>query len=75
MLYELHEAQRSLIVPFVDFAQVAARLYGQVPHAQPLAAGYDLLYRLGKDYEKPEFGIKTVKVGDRDVVIHESIEV
>ena len=30
-----------------------------------MAAGYDLLYRLGKDYEKPEFGIKTVKVGRR----------
>ncbi|MBB3176910.1 poly-beta-hydroxyalkanoate depolymerase, partial [Variovorax sp. Sphag1AA] len=81
MLYQLYEAQRSLMEPFADFAQAASKLYGQgavfgqTPIAQRMAAGYDLLYRLGKDYEKPEFGIKTVKVGDRDVVIHESIEV
>ncbi|MEJ8815436.1 polyhydroxyalkanoate depolymerase [Variovorax ureilyticus] len=81
MLYQLYEAQRSLMEPFADFAQAASKLYGQgavfgqTPIAQRMAAGYDLLYRLGKDYEKPEFGIKTVNVGGRDVVIHESIEV
>src|SRR5262249_46645975 len=80
MLYQLYEAQRSLMEPFADFAQAASKLYGQgsvfsqMPIAQRMAAGYDLLYRLGKDYEKPEFGIKTVKVDDRDVVIHESVE-
>ncbi len=81
MLYQLYEAQRSLMEPFADFAQAASKLYSQgsvfsqMPIAQRMAAGYDLLYRLGKDYEKPEFGIKTVKVDGRDVVIHESIEV
>jgi poly(3-hydroxybutyrate) depolymerase len=81
MLYQLYEAQRSLMEPFADFAQAASKLYGQgtvfgqTAIAQRMAAGYDLLYRLGKDYEKPEFGIQTVKVGGRDVVIHESIEV
>jgi poly(3-hydroxybutyrate) depolymerase len=81
MLYQLYEAQRSLMEPFADFAQAASKLYGQgavfgqVPMAQRLAAGYDLLYRLGKDYEKPEFGIKTVKVEGDDVVIQESVEI
>ncbi|HEY2255701.1 MAG TPA: polyhydroxyalkanoate depolymerase [Variovorax sp.] len=81
MLYQLYEAQRSLMEPFADFAQAASKLYGQgaafsqSPMAQRMAAGYDLLYRLGKDYEKPEFGIKTVKVNGRDVVIHESVEI
>jgi len=80
MLYQLYEAQRSLMEPFADFAQAASKLYGpgaafgQTPMAPRLAAGYDLLYRLGKDYEKPEFGIKTVKVEGREVVIHESVE-
>lgn len=79
MLYHLYEAQRSLMEPFADFAQAASKLYasngvlGQAPMAQRMAAGYDLLYRLGKDYEKPEFGIKTVKVGNDDVVIHETV--
>lgn len=81
MLYQLYEAQRSLMEPFADFAQAASKLYGQgavfgqAPMAQRMAAGYDLLYRLGKDYEKPEFGIKTVKVDGKDVVIQESVEI
>jgi poly(3-hydroxybutyrate) depolymerase len=80
MLYHLYEAQRSLMEPFTDFAQAASKLYSndrsplsRLPLAQRMAAGYDLLFRLGKDYEKPEFGIKTVKVAGGDVVIHEAI--
>src|SRR3982751_595371 len=79
MLYQLYEAQRSLMEPFSDFAQAASKLYGQgavwsqLPMAQRMAAGYDLLYRLGKDYEKPEVNIKSVKVGDDNVVIQEAI--
>jgi poly(3-hydroxybutyrate) depolymerase len=81
MLYHLYEAQRSLMEPFADFAQAASKLYaqggvfGQTPLAQRMAAGYDLLYRLGKDYEKPEFDIKTVKVDNDDVVIQEVVEI
>jgi len=81
MLYQLYEAQRSLMEPFADFAQAASKLYGsgavfsQFPMAQRVAAGYDLLYRLGKDYEKPEFGIQTVKVDGDDVVIQEIVEI
>ncbi|MDA7415844.1 polyhydroxyalkanoate depolymerase [Xenophilus arseniciresistens] len=79
MLYQIYEAQRSLMEPFADFAQAASKLftsgavYSQLPMAQRVAAGYDLLYRLGKDYEKPEFEIKTVQVDGTDVVIHEVI--
>ena len=80
MLYQLYEAQRSLMEPLTDFAQAASKLYSNdksplshLPMAQRMAAGYDLLFRLGKDYEKPEFGIKSVKVGGSDVVIQEAI--
>jgi poly(3-hydroxybutyrate) depolymerase len=80
MLYQIYEAQRSLMEPLTDFAQAAAKLYSndnsplsKLPMAQRMAAGYDLLYRLGKDYEKPEFDIKTVKVGGDEVVIQEAI--
>ena len=82
MLYQIYEAQRSLMEPFADFAQAAAKLYGnpqsplgQNPFAQRVAAGYDLAYRLGKDYEKPAFGITTVDVHGIDVAIHERVEV
>lgn len=82
MLYQIYEAQRSLMEPFADFAQAAAKLYsnpltlfGQNPFAQRASAAYELAYRLWKDYEKPEFDIKTVKVDGVDVVIHEGVEI
>jgi poly(3-hydroxybutyrate) depolymerase len=82
MLYQIFETQRSLMEPFADFAQAASKLYGQTnsplahnPMAQRVSAGYDLLYRLGKDYEKPEFGIKSVDVDGHDIAIHERIEI
>ena len=84
MLYQLYESQRTLMEPFVDFAQAAAKLYssslspiGQTPLAQRVSAGYSLMYRLGKDYEKPAFEIHQVAVGKDGVslAIHERIEV
>ena len=79
MLYQLYEAQRSLMEPFSDFAQAASKLYGHgavwgnMPMAQRRAAGYELMYRLGKDYEKPKFSIESVEVNGDDVVIHEVV--
>jgi poly(3-hydroxybutyrate) depolymerase len=82
MLYQIYETQRSFMEPFADFALAASKLYsnpvspfGQNPFAQRISAAYDLMYRLGKDYEKPEFGIQTVKVGGTEVAIHERVEV
>jgi len=82
MLYQIFETQRSIMEPFSDLAQAAAKLYSnplnpmaQTPLAQHASAGYALMHRLGKDYEKPEFGIRTVKVNKVDVAIHERIEI
>ncbi len=82
MLYKLYETQRSLMEPFTDLAQSAAKLYanplsllGKHPMAQRISAGYDLLHRLGKDYEKPEFGLRTVDVDGVEVAVHERVEV
>jgi poly(3-hydroxybutyrate) depolymerase len=82
MLYQIYEAQRSLMEPFADFAQAASKLYsnplsplGQNTLSNRMSAAYDLLYRLGKDYEKPVFGLKSVKVDGVEVAIHERIEI
>ncbi len=82
MLYQLYETQRSLMEPFSDLAATAAKLFanphalpGQNPFAQRISAGYDLMHRLGKDYEKPEFGIRTIEVNGVDIAIHERIEI
>jgi poly(3-hydroxybutyrate) depolymerase len=87
MLYQVYETQRSLMEPFAEFAQAAAKLYGnplngfgQLPFAQRTAAGFDLLYRLGKDYEKPKFEISSVQVSgagqggqEAQAIVHEQI--
>ena len=83
MLYQLYESQRTLMEPFIDFAQAAAKLYssssspiGQTPLAQRISAGYSLMYRLGKAYERPAFDIHQVEVGNKGVslAIHERVE-
>ena len=82
MLYQMYETQRNLLEPFADFAQAAAKLYsnplspfGQNPFAQRVSASYDLMYRLWKDYEKPQFGFTTIDINGSDVAIHERVEV
>jgi poly-beta-hydroxyalkanoate depolymerase len=47
MLYQVYETQRTLMEPFIDFAQAAAKVFsqantplGQHPMAQRVAAGY-----------------------------------
>ena len=82
MLYQLYENQRLMMEPFVDFAQAAARMYSNpmsplahLPLSQRLSAGYDLIYRLGKDYEKPQFDLKAVDVEGVHVAIDERVEI
>ena len=81
MLYQLYETQRALMEPFSDLASFAAKslsnplsLVGQSPFSQRLSASYDLMHRLGKDYEKPEFGIRTIDVDGVEVAVHERSE-
>ena len=82
MLYQLYEAQRSLMEPFADFALASSKMLGnpvsplaQNPLVQRLSASYDLMYRLGKDYVKPEFGIPSVDIHGSEVAVREFIEV
>ena len=82
MLYQVYENQRTLMEPFVDFAQAASKLYtnplsaaGSNPFAMRVAAGFNLIYRLGKDYEKPAFDIQTIEVGSTSIAIHERVEI
>ncbi|MCB1978278.1 MAG: polyhydroxyalkanoate depolymerase [Burkholderiaceae bacterium] len=81
MLYQIYETQRSFMEPFADYALATSKLYSN-PHlplqktafGQRMSAAFDLMYRLAKDYEKPEFGINTVEVEGVEVAIHERVE-
>ena len=64
MLYQIYETQRALMAPFSEFASASAKLYNHplspfahAPMAQRVSAGFDLLHRLAKEYEKPPFDI------------------
>jgi poly(3-hydroxybutyrate) depolymerase len=78
VLYQLHEYNRALMWPAVELAKVGAQLFSapgswlaQLPGANRAAAAYELLYRLGKDYEKPPWDIKQVEVGAAQVQVIE----
>ena len=80
MLYQLFETQRALLSPFSEFAAASAKLYSHplspfahTPMAQRMSAGLDLMHRLAKDYEKPEFEIKSVEVDGADVAVQELV--
>jgi poly(3-hydroxybutyrate) depolymerase len=80
MLYQLYETHRAFLSPFSEFASASAKLYNHPlspfahsPMAQRVSAGFDLMHRLAKDYEKPEFGITKVVVGGVDVAVQEQV--
>jgi poly(3-hydroxybutyrate) depolymerase len=82
MLYQLYEAQRALLSPFAEFASATSKLYdhplspfAHTPGAQRVSAGLDLMHRLAKEYEKPEFGITSVKVDHVDVAVQEQVAI
>jgi poly(3-hydroxybutyrate) depolymerase len=82
MLYQLYEAQRALLSPFAEFASASSKLYdnplspfAHMPGAQRVSAGLDLMHRLAKEYEKPSFGITSVKVDGVDVAVQEQVAI
>ncbi|HEY5782073.1 MAG TPA: polyhydroxyalkanoate depolymerase [Lysobacter sp.] len=69
MLYQMHEFGRAWMAPMTYWAEAGARMFSAqgswlsgLPGATRMAAGYELVYRIGKDYEKPEFGIHSVDI-------------
>lgn len=82
MLYQIYETQRALLAPFSEFASATAKLYSHplspfthVPLSQRYAAGLDLMHRITKEYERPEFNIQTVDVGGVPVAVQEQLSI
>jgi poly(3-hydroxybutyrate) depolymerase len=80
MLYHLHELWRASLAPYVYWAEASAKMYAAqdswlaaLPGAHRMAAGFELLYRLGKDYEKPAFGIHQIEVEGVPVPVVERV--
>ncbi|HUL67080.1 MAG TPA: polyhydroxyalkanoate depolymerase [Burkholderiaceae bacterium] len=82
MLYHLHELQRRFLNPLSVWAQATSELFSSpysplayTPLSRRLSAGYDLLHRIGKQYEKPEFGLKSTRIGDAEVPVVEEVTI
>jgi poly(3-hydroxybutyrate) depolymerase len=82
MLYQIHELQRAFLNPISSFADSTAQLFSNPysllaysPVSRRVAAGYELLHRLGKEYEKPEFGLRSTTIDGKTVPVVEEIAV
>lgn len=76
MLYDLHELQRRLLGSIASFSDTGARVFSHplspfayTPVSKQMAAGYELLHRLGKEYEKPDWHIHSITIEDTEVPI------
>lgn len=80
MLYAMHEAQRAMLGPWTYGAEAVARMFSQPdswlsqwPGAARIAAGAELAYRIGKDYEKPKFKLHRVDAHGQPVAVLENV--
>jgi poly(3-hydroxybutyrate) depolymerase len=80
MLYQLHELQRRFLNPLSVWAQATSELFSSpysplsyTPFARRLAAGYELLHRIGKSYEKPAFDLDRTTIDGTDVPVVEEV--
>ena len=80
LLYQLHELWRAGLAPYAYWADAGAKMYSaqdswlsMLPGAQRTAAACELMYRLGKDYEKPAFGIHQIEVEGLSIPVVERV--
>ncbi|PLC53850.1 polyhydroxyalkanoate depolymerase [Pollutimonas nitritireducens] len=78
MLYDLHELQRAFLTPLAAFTDTGSQIFSHpyspfayTPVSRQIAATYELVHRLGKDYQKPAWDLPTTKIGGKDVAITE----
>ncbi len=79
MLYNLHELQRAFLKPLTAFTDSGSCLFSHpyspwayTPVSRHLAAAYELAHRLGKEYEKPAWGLPHTEVDGEQVAIEET---
>ena len=82
MLYQFYETQRALLSPLAEFASASSKLYSHplspfthTPQAPRVSAGLNLMHRLSKEYEKPEFEIHSVKVDGIDAAVQQQVAI
>jgi poly(3-hydroxybutyrate) depolymerase len=78
MLYDLHELQRAFLTPLAAFTDTGSQIFSHpyspfayTPVSRQIAAAYELVHRLGKDYEKPAWGLPTTLINGHEIAVTE----
>lgn len=81
-MYQMLELQRAAVAPFNMVAKAMQNIHGSPmnPFAytdagRTFAAGFELIERITRNYNKPEFGITQTKIGTEIVAVKEKIVV
>ncbi|WMD18050.1 polyhydroxyalkanoate depolymerase [Achromobacter seleniivolatilans] len=80
MLYQLHEMQRAFLTPFAAFTDAGSQLFSSpysplayTPISRQMAAGYELMTRIGKEYQKPAWNLPATKINGKSVRVTEAV--
>jgi poly(3-hydroxybutyrate) depolymerase len=80
MIYDAFQAQADLLAPLQAAARSAASFiqhgafgFTQLPAARKLAATWEVFARARLTHHRPEFGIHSVRVGERDIPVREQV--
>ena len=78
MIYQAYQAQSDIMDPVRKFASMAAETVGARLNGSPrpsglsnLTAAYEMIARIGLTHTRPEYGIDSVMVGNREVAVTE----
>jgi poly(3-hydroxybutyrate) depolymerase len=80
MLYHLHEMQKALLSPILSLTDMGSSLFtnpaspfAYTPLSRSLAAGYELVNRLGKAYSKPDWDLDTTVINGLTITVKPEI--
>ncbi|MNV16113.1 hypothetical protein D3C71_1068670 [compost metagenome] len=80
MLYQLHEMQRAFLTPFAAFTDAGSQLFSSpysplayTPISRQMAAGYELMTRIGKEYQKPAWNLPTTQINGKSARVVEAV--
>lgn len=78
MLYQLHELQRAMMTPIRLQAELTRSVFqnplnpmSNTQMGRQMAASAEMVERLTKRFERPEFGLNTTKIGGKSVKVSE----
>ncbi|AOB27912.1 polyhydroxyalkanoate depolymerase [Bordetella bronchiseptica] len=80
MLYQLHEMQRAFLRPLAAFTDASSQLFthpysplAYMPMSRQLAAGCELVHRIGKEYQKPAWNLPATEIQGKRVAVIEAV--